>query len=123
MEKINKNMIAVCGMNCGLCLHYLRVENKCPGCNSGRKTNNKPIKCHRKLCKHRKGSFCFECDKFPCESIKKMDERYQNRYGMSEIKNLEFIRDHGMDEFVEDQRQKYQSDKGTFCVHDKKYYK
>lgn len=41
---------------------------------------------------------------------------------MSEIENLEFIRDKGMDKFIEDQCKKYQSNKGTFCVHDKKYH-
>jgi hypothetical protein len=42
---------------------------------------------------------------------------------MSEIENLEFIRDHGLDKFLEEQQRKYQSEKGTYCVHDKKWYK
>jgi len=84
--------------------------------------NGKPIKCGRKLCQERTGDFCFECEKFPCESIKKLDDRYKKRYDMSEIENLEFIKKHGIDKFLESQRKKYQSKKGTFCVHDKKYY-
>ena len=32
-------------MNCGLCLHYLRANNKCQGCSSGRKVNGGCIKC------------------------------------------------------------------------------
>lgn len=120
--KFNESMIAPCGMNCGLCLHYLRTENKCPGCSSGRKVNNKPIKCSRRLCKKRKGDFCYECDSFPCDSIKRLDERYRKRYGMSEIENLEFIRDKGVEAFLKSQEEKYVSDKGTYCVHDKKYY-
>ncbi len=122
MDNIEAKLIAPCGMNCGLCSAYLRAENKCPGCFTGRKVNDKPIKCGRKLCKNRKGDFCFECGKFPCDSIKKLDERYQNRYEFSPIENLEFIRDNGIDKFVEEQRKKYQSSKGTLCVHDKKYY-
>ena len=51
-----------------------------------------------------------------------MDERYRGRYGMSEIENLEFIRDKGMEAFLESERKKYCSDRGVFCVHDKKYY-
>lgn len=41
---------------------------------------------------------------------------------MSEIENLEYIRDHGIEKIVEAQNKKYQSEKGTFCVHDKKWY-
>jgi hypothetical protein len=41
---------------------------------------------------------------------------------MSEIENLEYIRDHGMEEFLENERRKWVSDNGILCVHDKKYY-
>jgi len=30
---INSSLIAPCGMNCGICLAYLREKKKCPGCN------------------------------------------------------------------------------------------
>lgn len=123
MEKFDKKLIAPCGMNCGVCSAFLRAENKCPGCFSGRKVNDRPIKCHRRLCKKREGDFCYECAEFPCESIKKLDERYCKRYNMSEINNLEYIRDSGMDSFLESQKKRYISDKGIFCVHDGKYYK
>lgn len=85
--------------------------------------NDKPIKCSRRDCKKRKDKFCFECDSFPCQSIKTLDERYRKKYGMSEIENLEFIRDHGIDAFLRDQEKKYISKDGTFCVHDGKCYK
>ncbi len=26
------SLIAPCGMNCGICLAYLRTKNVCPGC-------------------------------------------------------------------------------------------
>src|SRR4030042_3919129 len=97
MSRISNNLVAPCGMNCGICQAYLRKENKCPGCFSGRKVNGEPIKCGRRLCKERKGDFCFECDKFPCDSIKRLDKRYREKYGMSEIENLEYIRDCGIE--------------------------
>jgi hypothetical protein len=109
-------------MNCGLCVAYLRAENKCPGCFSGRKVNGKPIKCARRLCKKRRGRFCFDCEEFPCNSIKKLDERYRLRYGMSEIENLNYIKEHGIEKFLSQQKEKYVSEKGTFCVHDQKIY-
>lgn len=123
MEKITKKHIAPCGMNCGVCLGYLRAKNKCSGCFSGRKISGRPIKCGRKLCKERKGDFCCDCDKFPCDSIKRLDKRYRERYDFSEIENLKFIKAHGIEKFVENQNKKYISPKGVYCVHDKKYYK
>lgn len=41
---------------------------------------------------------------------------------MSEIENLEFIRDKGIEKFLEEERKKWISEKGVLCVHDKKYY-
>jgi len=122
---MNKNLIAPCGMDCGLCEAYLREKNKCPGCYTGRKVNNRPIKCARRLCKKRHGDFCYDCDIFPCTSIKKLDERYRKRYGMSEIENLNFIQKNGIGKFIKDQEQKYSCNNGggVICVHDKKCYK
>ena len=122
MKKFSKNLIAPCGMNCGLCLHYLRSENKCPGCYTGRKVNDRPIKCHRRLCTKRKGEFCFECQSFPCDSIKKLDERYRTKYGMSMLENLYYIRDNGIEKFLENEEARWVSEKGVSCVHDKKIY-
>jgi hypothetical protein len=33
MSPVDENaLIAPCGMNCGVCMAYLREKNKCPGC-------------------------------------------------------------------------------------------
>jgi len=119
---MNKNLIAPCGMNCGLCLHYLRPENKCPGCSSGRKVNSKCIKCAIKLCKQRQGEYCFDCEQFPCDRLQRMDKRYQEKYGMSEIENLKNIKEKGIDTFLIDEEKKWLNSDGTYCVHDKKRY-
>ena len=29
---MKSELIAPCGMNCGICYGYLREKNKCPGC-------------------------------------------------------------------------------------------
>lgn len=109
-------------MNCGLCLHYLRAENKCPGCFTGRKVNGRVIRCKRRSCKKRKGEFCFSCEEFPCKSIQALDKRYREKYGMSEIKNLEFIRDNGLSAFLESEEKKWVNEDGTLCVHNQKRY-
>ena len=119
---MKENLIAPCGMNCGVCLHYLRMENKCPGCYTGRKVNDRPIKCSRRLCNKRKGDYCFECDSFPCESIKKLDERYRKRYGMSMIENLKYNRENGIEKFLEREQNKWVKDGKVLCVHDRTYY-
>jgi hypothetical protein len=41
---------------------------------------------------------------------------------MSQVENLEFIRDKGIREFVAAERKRWISEKGVFCVHDQKYY-
>jgi hypothetical protein len=123
-HRINKKLIAPCGMNCGVCKAYLRENNPCYGCRDA--DQNKPktrVDCTLRLCTKREGYFCYACVEFPCDRLKRMDKRYRTKYGMSEIDNLGYIRDHGLRRFVETERKKWTSNKGIYCVHDKKYYK
>jgi hypothetical protein len=123
MEKINKDLIAACGINCGICRAHLRPNNPCSCCTDIRPDSPKTrVLCLIRTCKERLGQYCFDCAKFPCEKLKHLDKRYREKYGISEIENLKFIRDKGMDKFIESEREKWQSSKGILCVHDKKYY-
>ncbi|MDO8737104.1 MAG: DUF3795 domain-containing protein [Thermoleophilia bacterium] len=123
MEKISRNLIAPCGMNCGLCRAHLRRNNPCHGCRNIEKNNPKTrFSCKIRNCTERIGKFCFECAGFPCDRLKHLDKRYKSKYGMSEIENLEFIRIRGINDFIKRERKRWQSSKGVFCVHDKKYY-
>ena len=124
MESLNKvSLVAPCGMNCGICMAYLREKNKCPGCRGA--DTNKPVTrvgCKIKSCEFfqkRKAKFCFECDNFPCDNLKHLDKRYRNRYHMSMIENLGNIRDIGIREFLrnEDSRWTCLQCGGTICVH------
>ena len=119
---MDKKLIASCGMNCGLCLHYLRASNKCEGCFSGRKVNGKCIKCGIKLCKNRNGKYCFNCNKYPCERLQRLDKRYREKYSMSEIENLEIIKKKGINYFLKLENKRWVNSDGTYCVHDKKRY-
>jgi hypothetical protein len=119
---MKKELIAPCGMNCGVCLHYLREQNKCPGCFSGRKVNQNPIKCGIRLCKNRKGEYCFNCDKFPCKRLEHLDKRYRDRYGMSEIENLKILQKKGINYLLAQEEKRWVDQNGTYCVHDKKRY-
>ena len=120
---INKNLIAPCGMNCALCRAYRRPNNPCHGCWDAEQNMPKTrLNCKMRLCDKRTDRFCYACTEFPCDRLRLMDRRYRTRYGMSEIENLEFIRDRGIRRFLEREREKYLSEKGILCVHDKKFY-
>lgn len=124
MAKSNeKLLIAPCGMNCNICMAYLREKNKCHGC---RESNlNKPVtrtKCKIKNCEffQKEGTqFCFECSDFPCDKLKHLDKRYRTKYNMSMIENLENIQKLGLKEFLENERARWTCSKcgGTICVH------
>jgi hypothetical protein len=121
---IHLYLIAPCGMDCGICMAFLRKKYKCPGCNSGRKVNGRLIKCGIRLCKDRKGGFCFECDKYPCDRLKRLDKRYQEKYGMSEIDNLNKIKEIGLVEFMKIENTRWACPKcgNPICVHNRKCY-
>lgn len=117
-------LIAPCGMNCGICRVHLRQNNPCCGCNYAEQNRPKTRTCCKlRLCDKRRGKFCFSCKEFPCGRLVRLDERYRRRFGMSEIENLEYIRNYGIRKFTSRERQKWISKKGIFCVHDGKYYK
>jgi hypothetical protein len=116
-------MIAPCGINCGACRAFLRTKNSCPGCrNIGPDQPKTCVLCKIRLCETRTGPFCFSCEEFPCDQLVHLDKRYRTRYGMSEIENLECIRDSGMEKFLDDENRKWISGDGIICVHDRKWY-
>lgn len=116
------NLIAPCGMNCGICYAFLRDKNKCPGC---RKYNaEEPITiagCKIRNCEELKFEYCNQCQHFPCDKIKHMDKRYRTKYDMSIIENLENIKSFGIKKFIQNEKIKWAcSCGGTICVHKKK---
>jgi Protein of unknown function (DUF3795) len=121
---ITRILIAPCGMNCAVCRAYLRPRNPCHGCRDAEQEKPKTIaQCYMRTCRERAGKFCFDCAAFPCEPLRHLDHRYRTKYGMSEIENLEYIRENGIRKFEERERRRWISEKGIFCVHDKQYYK
>ncbi len=124
MKSLNKySLIAPCGMNCGICMAYLREKNKCPGCRVV--DTNKPItrvRCKIKNCKYfRNGraKFCFECGDFPCDRLEHLDKRYRTKYNMSMIENLENIKIYGIRKFVKNEDVRWTCSRcgGKICVH------
>ena len=131
--KFTPDLIAPCGMNCGICKSYLaysrgvpaqkgKVSN-CVGCRI-RSKNCAFIKrdCPKKVGKQL--SSCSECGDMPCRRLAHLDQRYQEHYGMSMGENLKEIKDKGMDEFLKDQEVKYRCPKcgDVVSVHDGRCY-
>jgi hypothetical protein len=121
METINSdNLIAACGMNCSICMVYLRERNKCPGCRASDK--GKPITrvdCGIKNCDKSASGLCFDCAEFPCKKLIKLDLRYRLKYNMSMIDNLKSIHEAGISKFLETEKVRWSCSNcgGTINVH------
>lgn len=120
---LKPDLIAPCGMNCALCLAFQRSKNKCRGC---REEHPDKVKT-RELCiirncvtvQNNTSHFCYECTIMPCKRLKQLDRRYQTKYGMSMIDNLNEIKEDGIVSFIDHQKTKYtcNSCNGLICVH------
>jgi hypothetical protein len=108
-------LIAACGMNCGLCIGYLREKKPCGGCFK-KDDVNKPNACRScaivncELLAKTASGFCCDCDQFPCSRLKQLDKRYRTNYRMSMIDNLNFIRENGMERFLENEQNRWTCD-------------
>jgi hypothetical protein len=131
-EKFTPELIAPCGMNCGVCKAYLAYSRgipkkrgevtHCSGCLPRNKTCFIKRGC-RKLAKH-EVKFCYECDDMPCKNLDRVDRRYRTRYNMSMVENLKELEEKGMKEFLRNQQRKYECPAcgDVISVHDKKCY-
>ena len=118
-----KELIAPCGMNCGICMAFLRDKNKCPGCRVI--DNFQPItrvRCIIKNCEQLRKSnskYCFNCRTYPCKRLKQLDKRYRTKYSMSMIENLNNIRKNGIRDFLQKEKIRWTCSKcsGVIIVH------
>jgi hypothetical protein len=120
---IKAELIAPCGMNCGVCYAYLRKDRKCPGCNvDDSKFQFTRIKCIIRNCENISSSasgFCYECEVYPCRRLKQLDKRYKTKYRMSMIENLDYIKQRGIDRFLDKEYEKWKCTKcgKVICCH------
>jgi DNA topoisomerase IB len=125
---VNEELVAPCGMNCAICSQYLALKHDvkskgiripyCPGCRP-RDKNCAFIKQKCDLLRHKRVRYCYECSDFPCQQLKKLDERYRKHHRMSMIENLENIRDNGINSFLAKEHHKWQCTEcgGVICCH------
>jgi len=113
---MNEELIAPCGMNCGICSGYLAykhdVKSKgirmpyCLGC----RPRDKKCAFLKKRCNlllSGKVQYCYECSNYPCERLNHIDTRYLNLHRMSMIENLEFIKKKGINQFLEKEEERW----------------
>ena len=133
-EKYSKELIAPCGMNCGICSNYLNYKNNihgrgfpnCIGC----RPRDKQCAFLKKKCRdslkllNGEIDFCFECSCYPCENLSGLDKSYRNKYEMSMIDNLNEIKKRGINYFIKNQEKKYKCKKcnNLISVHNKKCF-
>ncbi len=106
--------IGVCGLDCGLCPRYYTVGiSRCPGC-CGPDFFNKHPSCSFITCcvKKKNLEVCAECPEFPCSKFK-TDKEYQQLKESSSypsykkvLPNLNFIKEHGIKKFIEQQKKR-----------------
>ena len=108
-EKIDVSMFAPCGMNCKVCYKHCYHKKTCVGClNSDKGKPEHCRKCKIKDCiKEKSLSYCFECDEYPCKLIKSLEKSYKKRYQASLIENSRFVQGHGLEPFMEWQKEKF----------------
>jgi hypothetical protein len=109
---MEKKLIAPCGMNCGICKYYYREKNICPGCRGPNENKAKYcIECKIVNCEVIKNSdfgFCYDCSNVSCKRLKNLDKRYSTKYHMSMLENLDFIKEKGINAFLEKEKQKWE---------------
>ena len=110
--ELTEDLIAPCGMNCGICKFHNREKNTCPGCKElHKKIPRTRFKCTVRECKilkDKKWKYCSDkCNNYPCRRLKSIDKRYQTKYHMSMIENLKYIKEKGIDDFLEKEKKKW----------------
>ena len=104
--------LGCCGLDCGLCPRYYTVgSSRCPGCAGPDFFNKHPSCSYITCCVKKKGfEVCAQCDEFPCSKFASWLDKWRQEDSFlthRKIKpNLDFIREHGLEKFLEQQRKR-----------------
>ena len=105
--------LGCCGLDCGLCpRYYTEGSSCCPGC-GGPDFFEKHPSCPFITCCVNKNGFevCAQCAEYPCSKLKGWEPDGENIYDSflthkKAMPNLDFIREHGLDKFLEQQKKR-----------------
>ena len=126
---VDINLAAPCGLYCGTCRQYLvkkknqfeqrGLKQGCDGC----RIRFKKCAFIRRDCPSllkKEIDFCSECEKFPCQNLKKLSKGYVERWSVNLIENLKRIKEIGADKWLKEQEKLYTCPKcgGEICIHD-----
>jgi len=135
--KFTSELIAPCGMNCGICIAFFGYTMKggkrkhlCNNCRSRdnahflRRGKCAFLKKHFDKLATKQIEYCYECTGFPCKNLEALDKRYRDKYGMSMIENLKYIQTNGIQQFLEHEEERWKCPTcgGIICVHNKICY-
>jgi len=104
--------IGCCGLDCGLCPRYYTVgSSRCPGCCGPGFFNKHPSCSYITCCVKKKNlEVCAQCGEFPCskfESWLVVGGEYDSFLTHKKAHpNLIFVRKHGIEKFIEQQRER-----------------
>lgn len=130
---MDNNLAAPCGIYCGMCRAFLvkkkdQLEQRgfkqgCDGC----RIRFKKCAFIRRDCPpllKKEIDFCYECENFPCQNLKKIDKTYRERYSVNLIGNLKRIEEIGVQKWLQEQGKLYTCPEcgGEICVHDAECY-
>jgi len=126
-------LVGHCGIYCGACRTYLvlkkdllKIKGYKRGCKGCILQNKKCAFIVRDCPQLRKKEieYCFECEKFPCQNLKRMDNIYLTRYNVSLLENLKKIKEVGVNKWVGEQAILYTCPEcgGEICIHDSECY-
>jgi hypothetical protein len=105
MNPFSESLIASCGMDCAICMAYLRERNRCGGCYApDRKCNRN---CTISACGQVTDRYHHDCAEFPCQRLKQLDDRYRKKYHMSMLANLAAIQGDGIHAFVKSEQERW----------------
>lgn len=125
---MDTELIAPCGMNCGICSGYLAFKHdvkskgiRMPYC-TGCRPRDKKCAFLKKRCSlllEGRVQYCYQCPDFPCQGLQKIDKRYRSQFRMSMIENLECIKKNGVRQFLAAQEEKWKCPEcgGLICCH------
>lgn len=130
---VDNNLAAPCGAYCGACRDYLlwkkdlfEERGRKSGC-KGCRIRNKNCTYIRRDCpplRKKEFDFCYECEKFPCQKLEKIDALYRERYSVNMVGNLKRIEKIGVEKWLQEQEELYKCPNcgGEICVHDAECY-
>jgi hypothetical protein len=110
-------LIAACGMDCAICMAFLRKKNRCRGCYTANRQCRR--NCTLAACKQVRDRYHHACGEFPCRRLVQLDKRYRTKYHMSMLANLEAIKKDGIRAFVKSEKERWTCTAcgGTVDVH------